>query len=87
MLHSASDQFIECLTLVSQGTLGRAVLILKFLRVSAVIVVVIALFFTPGFLVKLWLDHDGREFQGAVQSHAAKVHLVWILALILFPFF
>ena len=86
-LHSATDKVIERLTLVSQGALGSAVLVLKFFRVSAVVVVIVALFFTVSLLVEIRCDHDGREFQWAVCHKAAKVHLVWILALILFPFF
>ena len=68
MSHSATDQIIECLTLVSQSTLSGAVLVLKFFRVSAVIVVIVALIFTVSFLVELWFDHDSWEFQRAVSS-------------------
>ena len=66
--HSTTDQVIESLVLISQGALSGAILVFKFFDVSAVIVVIVALFFTVSLLVELWFDHDGRELQRAVSS-------------------
>jgi hypothetical protein len=68
MFHSTTDQVIESLILVSQCALSSAILVLKFFDVSAVIVVIVALFFTVSLLVELWFNHDGREFQRAVSG-------------------
>ena len=68
MFHSTTDQVIESLILVSQSALSSAVLVLKFFDVSAVIVVIVALFFTVSLLVELWFDHDGRELKRAVSG-------------------
>ena len=64
--HSATDKVIERLTLICKGALCGAVLVLEFFNVSAVVVVIVALFFTVSLLVELWFDHDSREFQRAV---------------------